>query len=446
MAAFETDVLAGFVLARAAAGLSDNTIRSDVLHLEQLRAWFGRPLWDMEPADADAYFGKVLRDAARGTRLARSQALRTYFVFVEIRHKAEIHQMTGRVAECPVDEMNRPRGAGRAALRIPPSAVQVGVLFAGWRAELATCRKFAPAARSYAAARLMADVGLRVNEVSHLDLGDVKWDLGRFGKLHVRIGKGARGSGPRERMVPLINGAGATLRWFIQDVWSCFDDDHARPGAPLFCSERRNADGSAARAGNETLRSDLAAAAAEHLPDWRERVTPHVLRHFCASQLYLGGMDLVAIQETLGHAWVATTMNYIHVHATHVEDAWIAGQQRAAPAERTGAVKWNLRLAAANRGIWKASELQRMLAESGLKISAGKMSGLWSGRPASIKLSDLDVICAVVGCGVEELLIPEPGKIGQVAGEQRDEQAAASPQAASAVTPRRRDGRSLPPA
>ena len=128
--------------------------------------------------------------------------------------------------------------------------------------------------------------------------------------LHLE--QGARGSGPRERMVPLINGAGATLRWFIQDVWSCFDDDHARPGAPLFCSERRNTDGSAARVGNETLRSDLAAAAAEHLPDWRERVTPHVLRHFCASQLYLGGMDLVAIQETLGHAWVATTMNYIH--------------------------------------------------------------------------------------------------------------------------------------
>jgi integrase/recombinase XerD len=52
-----------------------------------------------------------------------------------------------------------------------------------------------PAARSYAAARLMADVGLRVHEVSHLDLADVRWDLGRFGKLHARIGKGARGSG-----------------------------------------------------------------------------------------------------------------------------------------------------------------------------------------------------------------------------------------------------------
>ena len=109
-------------------------------------------------------------------------------------------------------------------------------------------------------------------------------------------------------------------------------------------------------------------------------------------------------------------------------------------------MKWNLRLAAANRGIWKASELQRMLAEAGLKISAGKMSGLWSGRPASVKLDDLDVICAVVGCGVEELLIPEPGKISRPAGEQHGEPAAASPQASLAITPRRRDGRSLPPA
>ena len=57
----------------------------------------------------------------------------------------------------------------------------------------------------------MAEVGLRVNEARSLDLADVKWDLGRFGKLHVRHGKGANGSGPRQRMVPLINRAGTTL-------------------------------------------------------------------------------------------------------------------------------------------------------------------------------------------------------------------------------------------
>lgn len=327
---FETDVFAGFVLARSAAGLSDNTIRSDVSHLEQVRTWFGRPLWEMAPADADTYFGTVLRTVPTNTRLGRAQALKTYFEFVELRHKVEIHNLTGRVAECPIDEMNRPRGQRKPALRIPPTAEQVGLFFAGWREELATCRKFAPTARNYAAARLMSQVGLRVNEVRHLDLDDIKWDLGRFGKVHVRHGKGARGSGPRERMVPLINDAGRTLRWFVEDVWAQLGDDPARPGVPLFCSERNNADGTSARIGSEGLRAGLAEAAARHLPEWTGRLTPHVLRHFCASQLYFGGMDLVAIQETLGHAWIATTMNYVHVHRTHVEDAWVAGQQRAA--------------------------------------------------------------------------------------------------------------------
>jgi integrase len=178
LVALETDVLAGFVLARAAAGLADSTIASDVVHLEQVRAWFGRALWELEPADADVYFGKVLRETAKGTRLSRAQALKTFFLFLELRHKVEIHQMTGRVVECPIDEMNRPRGRQRSKLRIPPTAVQVHRLFAGWRKELATCRKFAPAARNYAACRLLAEVGLRVNEACMLDLGDIKWDLG----------------------------------------------------------------------------------------------------------------------------------------------------------------------------------------------------------------------------------------------------------------------------
>jgi DNA-binding Xre family transcriptional regulator len=79
-------------------------------------------------------------------------------------------------------------------------------------------------------------------------------------------------------------------------------------------------------------------------------------------------------------------------------------------------VKWNLRLAAAQRGIWKAGELQRMLAEHGLVVSAGKMSGLWSGQPASVKLGDLDVFCAVLGCGVADLLIAEPEGVARPAG------------------------------
>src|SRR5487761_1389536 len=228
--ALETDVLAGFVLARAAAGLSDRTISADVSNLEQVRAWFGRPLREMRPADADEYFGKVMRAAAQNTRLKRAQALKIWFAFLELRHKAEIYQLTGYVAECPVDEVNRPRGGGRAALRIPPEEAQVEKLFAGWREELATCRKFAPAARNYAAARLMAQVGLRVNEARMLDLDDVRWDLGRFGKLHVRHGKGARGSGPRERMGPRGDRGGCGSRLGPHDDGVCPCSCHSRGG------------------------------------------------------------------------------------------------------------------------------------------------------------------------------------------------------------------------
>jgi DNA-binding Xre family transcriptional regulator len=105
-------------------------------------------------------------------------------------------------------------------------------------------------------------------------------------------------------------------------------------------------------------------------------------------------------------------------------------------------MKWNLRLAAANRGIWKASEFQRMLAARGLVISAGKMSGLWSGNPNVIKLDELDVICAVLDCGVQDLLIPEPETVPEPgpAAEERPAAGQASP-----VTPRPHTGRSLPP-
>jgi DNA-binding Xre family transcriptional regulator len=105
-------------------------------------------------------------------------------------------------------------------------------------------------------------------------------------------------------------------------------------------------------------------------------------------------------------------------------------------------MKWNLRLAAANRGIWKASELQHQLAEHGLVISAGKMSGLWSGNPASMKLSDLDVICVALGCEIGELLIPEPETVRKPGAEELPKAAATG---GPVVTPKRPDGRSLPP-
>jgi integrase len=352
LADFQTDMLAGFLLARASAGLADSTIRNDTGHLQLIRDWFGRPLWEMQPDDADAYFGKVLRDARPSTRTGRAAALTVYFQFLELRHKIELHNLTGRVIECPLDEMNRPRASASPQLRVPPTEAEVGQLFAGWREELASCRKFAPAARSYAVARLAADVGLRINKARMLDLDDVRWELGRFGKLNVRHGKGSRRRGPKPRLVPLINGADRGLRWFIQDVWG--GADHTLPAAPLFPSERKCLDGSCSRATADVFRRSLAEAAARHLPAWAGKLTPHVLRHFCASQLYLAGMSLFAARSFLDR-----NHGPVHPRPQHACRGRLGrgAAARRRPVEGTGEMKWNLRLAAAHRGIWKASEL-----------------------------------------------------------------------------------------
>jgi len=57
-----------------------------------------------------------------------------------------------------------------------------------------------------------------------------------------------------------------------------------------------------------------------------------------------------------------------------------------------------------------------------------------------------DVICAVFGCGVEEVLIPEPELVKRTGERQYQPTVASSSPGGPPVTPKRRDGRSLPPA
>lgn len=105
-------------------------------------------------------------------------------------------------------------------------------------------------------------------------------------------------------------------------------------------------------------------------------------------------------------------------------------------------MQWAMRLRAAERGVWKSTEMRRLLAEAGLEISAGKMSALWTGTPTTIRLEDLDVICAVLECGPSALMICEPDK---VAARRPDREQVATEAGPSTVTPRFGKLRSAPP-
>ncbi|MFE3281201.1 hypothetical protein [Nocardia sp. NPDC059239] len=101
---FETDVMPGLMLARSPAGWVDSTMRKDVNYLDLIQDWFGRPRWEIQPADADTSFGKVLCDAKPPTQGGHTAALTAHFRFLEPRHSVELHNPTGRVVECPLDE------------------------------------------------------------------------------------------------------------------------------------------------------------------------------------------------------------------------------------------------------------------------------------------------------------------------------------------------------
>ena len=93
-------------------------------------------------------------------------------------------------------------------------------------------------------------------------------------------------------------------------------------------------------------------------------------------------------------------------------------------------MRWNLRLKADERGIWKSTEMRRLLADARLEISAWKMSALWTGTPTMIRLDDLDVICAVLVCDPTAVLIREPE---EVAARRPEREQATNGEDASAV-------------
>ncbi len=330
IAAFEQEIIDQYALAMAAAGLTDSHVAGTRRVIFEFVERLNGPLWTASCDHADRF----LHDARRAgqaptTRASKAGVLAQFYAFVIARYQGDIHDLAGWVVEQPIDEFNKPASALSGRVRVPPSDTEIDELFDGWRSSLRDARKYLPAARDYFAASLWRRLGLRINESVMLDIRDWRPDLGEHGKLHVRFGKGARGRGPKARLVPAINGADALIDWWLAEVRHQFGEDWSDPDAPMLPSERHDTVlPRCRRVGSEALRKGLVAQTARWLPGWSGRLTPHVLRHYCASSLYGAGMDLKALQELLGHEWLSTTTRYVHVRSDFVERAWADANQR----------------------------------------------------------------------------------------------------------------------
>lgn len=312
--AFQASCVEAFVASWRARGFSPVTIDNDIGLLERTLAALGRPAWEVTAEDVDRVVGELAAAGrAASTRRDYVQIFKGFHRFLQVRKAAEIEAGFGVRLVCPVDEFNASRHVGDDSPRTlaPPTPERVTAFFEFLKTRIATARKYAPAARDYAMFRTLYHAGLRSDEASMLDVADVHFSRGPFGKLHVRFGKGAHTSGPRPRWVPMLDGLDLVLRWFLDDVRGRFPDSPV-----LFADE------SGGRLHRGTIRNRLRYLMVLEGRPAGEWFSPHALRRACATHNYERGVDLVAIQQLLGHWTVSSTMRYVRPSATFIEDAY----------------------------------------------------------------------------------------------------------------------------
>lgn len=145
--------------------------------------------------------------------------------------------------------------------------------------------------------------GIRREELLSLTIYDA--DLAQ-GSLRIELGKGRQ-----TRIVPLTRSAIAALKLYLEEVRPQWASQAG--GTVLFVSSRSGR----ALSDNDLLRIVRKAAKRAGI---KKHVTPHTLRHSCATHLLQEQADIRQIQKLLGHRKLSTTEIY-----THVEISDLAG-------------------------------------------------------------------------------------------------------------------------
>jgi integrase/recombinase XerD len=171
--------------------------------------------------------------------------------------------------------------------------------------------------RDRAVIEVLYATGIRNAEIRGLQVSDL--DLGR-GLAQIRNGKSGRG-----RVVPLGRAAAAAVREYLEtsrpQLLAGLGPDAATEET-LFLS----------RSGRPLLALGVIEPLRRHARRARIKkpVTPHTLRHSCATHMLYGRADLRHIQALLGHNSLATTQIYTQVEVTDLK----AVHRRCHPRER----------------------------------------------------------------------------------------------------------------
>lgn len=286
-------------------GRATRTIQAYRSDLEAYGTWLaarGRTPLDASSEDVETFVASL----RRAGKAPRSVARR--FAAVRVLHKFLV--LEGERGDDPaakVDGVSIPSGLPK-----PLSEEEVTRLISAVTGDDSFAR------RDRALIEFLYATGARISEACGLSLGDLD-----MGESLVRL----LGKGGKERIVPFGRVANAALReWFeeggrgmlLPKRWK--SRDHADA---VFLGVR----------GTRLTRQAAFQIVRRHagLAGIAQEVSPHTLRHSCATHMLVHGADLRVVQELLGHASVSTTQIY-----TKVDDELLVGVYRASHPRANG--------------------------------------------------------------------------------------------------------------
>lgn len=262
-------------------GVSPHTLRNYGSDLEELCQYFARAEEpSVESVDVLAireWLGHLYhRKLAAVTLRRKMAAVRSLFRFL---HRQGIVQLN------PAKLIRAPK-APRTLPKVPTEE-QTNVLIDQVAADIL---ERPSAKRDAALFELMYGCGLRVSELTGLELSDFD-----FADRWVRV----RGKGNKERQVPFGGKASAALDAYL----ACRAPEPGVTAVFLNSKGRRLSD----RAVRYIVKLYSTALTGD------PSLHPHTFRHAFATHLLRDGADLRAIQELLGHARLSTTQKYTQV-------------------------------------------------------------------------------------------------------------------------------------